>query len=83
MANFWTTKGVVVSPWTWTSLSPLVTAFSLFSFMEAIHVTKKAKLKKKKKRKEKKDGRYLLRRVVSLCARFSVEGIGPSPQAAR
>ena len=86
MANFWTTKGVVMSSWTWTSLSPLVTAFSLFSFMVAIHVTKKAKLKKKKKekkRKEKKDGRYLLRRVVSLCARFSVEGIGPSPQAAR
>ena len=55
MANFWTTKGVVVSSWTWTSLSPLVTASSLFSFMVAIHVTKKAKLKKKKeKRKEKK-----------------------------
>ena len=55
MANFWTTKGVVVSSWTWTSLSPLVTASSLFSFMVAIHVTKKAKLKKKnEKRKEKK-----------------------------
>ena len=33
--------------------------------------------------KKQNDGRYLLRQVVSLCARFSVVGLGPSPQAAR
>ena len=35
------------------SLSPLVTAFSLFSFMVAIPETRKIKLKKKKKRERK------------------------------
>ena len=76
--GFWTTA-VVVS-WTWTSSSPLVTAFSLFSFIVAIPMTKKTNLGLKKK---KKSGRHLLRRVVSSCTRFSEVGIGPSPQAAR
>ena len=53
--GFWTV-GVVVS-WTWTSSSPLVTAFSLFSFIVAIPITKKTNsgFKKKKKKKEKKE----------------------------
>ena len=37
------------------SLSPLVTAFSLFSFMVAIPATRKIKLKKKKKKRERKE----------------------------
>ena len=80
-AGFWTTKGVV-SSWTWTSSSPLVTAFSLFSFIVAIPMAKKTNLGKKKKKKEG-SGQHLLRRVVSTCPRFSAVGIGPSPQAAR
>ena len=36
------------------SSSPLVTAFSLFSFMVAIHATRKIKFKKKTKKKTKK-----------------------------
>ena len=49
------------------SLSPLVTAFSLFSFMVAIPETRKIKLKKKKKKRKKRKSHkgYLLRRVVS------------------
>ena len=46
--DFWTIEDVVASSWTWMSSSPLVTAFSLFSFMVAIPVAKKAKKKKKK-----------------------------------
>ena len=42
-AGFWTTEGVV-SSWTWTSSSPLVTDFSLFSFMVAIPMAKKTNL---------------------------------------
>ena len=46
-AGFWMTGGTVVSS------SPLVIVFSLFSFMVAIPVTRKIKLKKKKGKKEK------------------------------
>ena len=47
-AGFWTTEGVV-SSWTWTSSSPLVTAFSLFSFIVAIPMAKRTNLGLKKK----------------------------------
>ena len=66
--GFWTTEGVV-SSWIWTSSSPLVAVFSLFSIMVAIPMTKKTKLKKEKE-KRKKDGRYLLSRIVSKIEKY-------------
>ena len=78
---FWTT-GVAVA-----SSSPLVMFFSLFSLIVIIPTTRKIKLKKKTTKtmmqRKKKNGRYSLRRVVSLWLRFSAVGNGPSPQVAR
>ena len=77
MADFMITEGVV-SSWICMSSSPLVPAFYLFPFMVAIPMMKKTKINK-----WKKNGQCLLRQVVSLCARFSAEGTGPSAQVAR
>ena len=49
--GFWVTG--VVSSWTWMSSSPLVTAFSLFSFIVAIPMTKKTNSGFNKKNKKK------------------------------